>query len=154
MWKVDWFQSTSTSCKFIENWLPIFVFVYLSAHCLWATLTSPLAFPLTSFVLRASCWYRPHILMNILCPLFACVIKCTRKLALCITVTPNQTRMYAVPSTWILDRSVFKVYLLASPSWWVIALLIAATSHFPIGYYCLWCSVCMRASSDSVHHEA
>ena len=61
--------------------------------------------------------------------------------------------MYAALSTWILDRSVFEVHWFVSPSWWVIASLMAATISFPIGYYCLWWSVRVGALSDGAHHE-
>ena len=55
--RFDWFQSTSTSCKFIE--IQNAHFRLLVCSLLWATPTLLFVFPPTSFVLIASCWYRP-----------------------------------------------------------------------------------------------
>ena len=96
----------------------------------------------------------PHIHTNILCLLFACIIKCTRQLALCITVALNQARVYTAPSTWILALNAFKVYSLTLPSWWFIVSLMAVTAHFPTGYYCLWCLVHVRVLANGTHLEA
>ena len=128
MGKIGWFQSTSTSCKFIENWMP--TFVCLSAHHLWATLTLLLAFPLTSFVLIASYWYRPHAPTNILCPLVTYIIKCMHQLTLCITAVPDLARVKAAPNTWFLVSGVLSACPKASPSCWVFVWCFPSLSAF------------------------
>ena len=152
--KIDWFQSTSTSCKFIENW--VHAFVCLSAHLLWAAPMLLLMLPPTSFVSIALCWYRPHAPTNILCPLVACIIKCTCQLTSCITAVTDLARVKVAPNTWSLVSSVPSVHLYVSPSWWVFVWCLPCLPTFRLATIVLsvwsaWESQPMMCTTRLIH---